>query len=63
MSAEERIVEAETTIAELKSYFKPELWEKFLVIMKEGKTAKFSVVKIVFADMRVDSLRMEKIVK
>lgn len=63
MDDEEILADAEITLAELKSYFKPGYWEKFLALMQEGRDLQYSVVKIVIVDRRVDSLRLEKLVK
>jgi len=59
---EEIAVDAEIFLAEMKAIFGERL-DKFREALQEGKKNKFSVVKIVFNDTRVDSLRVEKIVK
>jgi len=59
---EEAAVEAEIFLAEMKAIFGERL-ALFRETLQEGKKNKFSVVKIVFNDTRVDSLRVEKIVK
>jgi hypothetical protein len=60
---EEITTDAELTLAELKSYFNPELFDKFIKLMLEGQEIGYAVVKIVIVDRRVNSLRLEKIVK
>ncbi len=60
---EEMAADAEITLAELRSYFKPELWVKFLSLLREGHKNGFLVIKLIFGVNRVVAFRKEEIIK
>ena len=57
---EEMAADAEITLAELKSYFKPELWIRFIFLMREVKDKTgFGNITIIISDRRVETIKQE----
>jgi hypothetical protein len=59
----EPLLEMSEMPAPIEQYFKRELYDRFLELMNEAHLSGFAVVKVIFVDNRVDSLRIEFMIK